>query len=213
VRERAVERVYCIVEIDDRPSALQNATQCAEECRVDATPTVRGQPELLGQSMVLRRAVIAAVVVLQVLFVLAPLNVLAPVDPHHIGQLVLHGRLPYRDFQFEYPPGAVPLFLLPGLVPARFAMSVLALQALACEAALAWFVLRHHAGALWRWALGSLFVFPFLSGGFDAVPMLCLALATAALARGRKVGWWWAAIGTAVKLFPISVWGWAGPIC
>jgi uncharacterized membrane protein len=31
------------------------------------------------------------------------------------GHAVLDGRLPYRDFHLEYPPGAIPLFTLPAL--------------------------------------------------------------------------------------------------
>ena len=32
------------------------------------------------------------------------------------GNAIAHGHVPYRDFQVEYPPGALPLFALPGLV-------------------------------------------------------------------------------------------------
>jgi hypothetical protein len=31
------------------------------------------------------------------------------------GDQVAHGHLPYRDFKLEYPPGAVPVFVLPSL--------------------------------------------------------------------------------------------------
>ena len=30
--------------------------------------------------------------------------------------LVEHGRIPYRDFYDEYPPGSVPVFALPAIV-------------------------------------------------------------------------------------------------
>ncbi len=33
----------------------------------------------------------------------------------HYGNEIAHGEVPYRDFQLEYPPGALPMFALPGL--------------------------------------------------------------------------------------------------
>jgi hypothetical protein len=33
----------------------------------------------------------------------------------HYGNLIADGKVPYRDFDLEYPPGALPMFALPGL--------------------------------------------------------------------------------------------------
>ena len=35
---------------------------------------------------------------------------------HAYGERVAEGLVPYRDFAFEYPPGALPALLLPALV-------------------------------------------------------------------------------------------------
>lgn len=155
------------------------------------------------------KGLIAGVVVMHVLLVIAPLDVLAPVSAHHIGSLIWHGHVPYRDFGFEYPPLAAVAFLLPGLAPAGIAKSVLALEAVGLELAVAWFVLRHHPGALRRYGLLSILVFPFLSGGFDAVPMAAIAISTALVIKGQSAGWWVAAFGVLAKLSPITIWVWA----
>jgi len=155
------------------------------------------------------RALVLAVLVEHVLLVVAPLDVLAPLDPWRIGRHLLHGQLPYRDFSFEYPPLAAVAFLLPGLGPHGAAKSVLALQEVAAEAVMVWFVLRGRQGAVLRWAVLSLLVFPFLSGGFDALPMAAIALSTAWLARGEVRGWVAAGVGALVKLSPAAAWVWS----
>ena len=155
------------------------------------------------------RALVVAVVVEHILLVISPLNVLAPLDPWVVGQRLLHGQLPYRDFAFEYPPLAALAFILPGLVPHGAAMSVLALQEVAAEAAVAWFVLRRCGDdALIRYGVLSLLVWPFLSGGFDALPMAAIAFSAAWLAAGRGRGRWAAAVGTLIKVVPGVAWVW-----
>ncbi|MBV8979991.1 MAG: DUF2029 domain-containing protein, partial [Acidimicrobiia bacterium] len=70
------------------------------------------------------------------------------------------------------------------------------------------FVLRQRGDALLRYAVLSLLVFPFLSGGFDALPLALLALSTAWLAAGWSRGWWAAGIGALVKVVPGVAWAW-----
>jgi len=156
----------------------------------------------------LRRALLAAFVAVHVLAVLAPADVLAPVDPWRLGRMVWHGHVPYRDFALEYPPGSVLAFLLPAAVPHGLARAVLALEAVAAEAAVMWWVLRPVPGAVWRWIPLSLMLFPFLAGGFDAFPMAAAAGSTALLAAGAASGWAVAGLGAAMKLSPGGAWVW-----
>jgi len=156
----------------------------------------------------LLRALVVALVVEHVLLVIKPLDVLAPLDPWRIGQQLLHGSLPYRDFSFEYPPLAAVAFLVPGLVPHGAAKSMLAIQAIAAEAIVAWFVLRRRGDALVRYGVLSLLVFPFLSGGFDAFTMAAIALSTAWLADDQVRGWVAAGVGALIKISPAVAWVW-----
>lgn len=128
-----------------------------------------------------------AVVLVHVLAVLRPLDVLFPVDAWTIGRHLLQGDIPYRDFQFEYPPLSLAAFVLPGLVPRGLANHMLALQAVTVEL-LAVASIRRQPGALRRYAVLSVLVFPLLAGGIDALPMAALAASTALLADGRPGG-------------------------
>jgi hypothetical protein len=156
----------------------------------------------------LRRALVAAVVAVHIAYAVAPADVLAPVDPWRVGRWIWEGRLPYRDFAFEYPPGAGLAFLLPGAVPRAMAPSMLALQAVAAELFVIVVVLRRFPAALWRWLPLSMLIFPFLSGGFDALPMAAIAASTLLIATGQGGGWWLAAFGTLIKLSPGTAWVW-----
>lgn len=153
------------------------------------------------------RPLIIAVVAIHLLAVARPVDVLFPVDPWSIGRLLLDGRMPYRDFQFEYPPLSTLAFILPGLVPKGAAATVLALQAVALEIAAVAFIWRY-PGALRRYGAMSFLLFPFLAGGFDAFPMAALAAGTALLAAGRPAGWAVVAAGAMMKISPGVAWAW-----
>ena len=165
------------------------------------------QPGRGGPRNPLDRPLLLAVVAIHVLAIAKPVDVLFPVDAWSVGRLLLHGKVPYRSFAFEYPPLSTLAFLLPGLVPHGLAKSVLALQALALEGVV-FLHLRAHAGAVRRYAALSFLLFPFLAGGFDAVPMAALFVGTALLAADRAEGWWVAAAGAMAKVSPGLVWVW-----
>jgi hypothetical protein len=154
------------------------------------------------------RALVVAVAAVHVILIFGPVDILAPVQPHAIGAAIWHGHVPYKDFGLEYPPLAIVAFLLPGLVPNGVALSVMAAQELVVEALVVLIVLRHQPQALRRYALLSLLVWPFLSGGFDALPMAAIAISTAWMAEGRPQAWWVAAAGSLTKLSPAAAWVW-----
>ncbi len=53
------------------------------------------------------------------------------------GDALLDGRIPYRDFFVEYPPGAIPLFAAPSLAPGgAYDALFKALMTLCCIAAI-----------------------------------------------------------------------------
>ncbi len=153
------------------------------------------------------RPLLIAVVAIHILAVARPVDVLFPVDPWVIGRLILHGHIPYRDFQFEYPPLSALGFVLPGLVSHGAAKTVLALQAVVLEL-VALVAIRPFPGAVRRYAALSFLLFPFLAGGFDAFPMAALALSTALLATGNPAGWGVAAAGAMLKVSPGVAWIW-----
>ena len=41
--------------------------------------------------------------------------ILDTIEYHRYGDAIMHGRVPYRDFPLEYPPGALLPFVLPAL--------------------------------------------------------------------------------------------------
>jgi uncharacterized membrane protein len=120
------------------------------------------------------------------------------------ASLVRHGEVPYRDFPFEYPPGALPVLVAPiylGDYQSAFGwlMAGLAVCMLPVVASV-----RHAAAAFV--AVSPLLVGALVLNRFDLWPALLAAAAVAALVRDRhRLGW--AALGAALaaKLWAVSL--------
>lgn len=68
---------------------------------------MRGSPTLLGSRLLLW-VLIGASIGLRISYLANPFELHGISDFHGLGQRMLHGELPYRDFTFEYPPLAAP---------------------------------------------------------------------------------------------------------
>jgi hypothetical protein len=136
------------------------------------------------------------------------------------GNAIADGKVPYRDFALEYPPGALPMFALPGLaepgheqeVSSTFRRAFETLMWLCGAAALLGMavVLRSLRGrtvgvwaALVFTALAPLAVGSVILSRFDLWPAAIVVAALAALVSGRlRLGHLLLGLGVAVKLFP-----------
>jgi hypothetical protein len=134
-----------------------------------------------------------------------------PVYVHYSG-LVRGGAVPYRDFEFEYPPAALPALLLPAYLSWSYATSFAVLMGACgagCIAAAASAVRAVGAGAVRTWAgLLAIGVSPLLLGSlfdtrFDLWPTLLAVCALAAILRQRSVvSGVLLGLGFAAKLWP-----------
>jgi hypothetical protein len=134
------------------------------------------------------------------------------------GNAIASGKVPYRDFGLEYPPGALPVFALPALGgggqmgDTRYRHRFEPLMAL-CGAAMVGFmaIALHSLGASRRRslaALGFAAVFPLLLGSvvltrFDLWAAALTAAAAAALLADRpRLGLGLLAAAFAAKVYP-----------
>jgi hypothetical protein len=168
-------------------------------------------------------------------------------NKHHIidtplyqryGDWMMHGSIPYQDFSIEYPPGALPVFVLPAIgnspsantAPGpyvvrtayrrnfEFLMAACGLVSIALLA----IGLRHlgasngrAASALALLAVTPLLVGPVILSRFDLWPvMIAMAGLVAILVGLEWAGFFVLGLATAVKIFPVvlfpiaCIWVW-----
>ena len=134
------------------------------------------------------------------------------------GDAIARGQVPYRDFGLEYPPGALPVFVIPALghhQERQFASFRRAFEALmwACGAVMLFamaLALRavgasgtRSAGALAFAALAPLALGSVVLSRFDLWPAAITAAALAALVSGRlRLGHGLLGLGIAAKVYP-----------
>ena len=130
------------------------------------------------------------------------------------GEAVLDGEVPYRDFDVEYPPLALPVFVVPALAPEEQYESVFELLMWACAVAMLAFVvlaLRAAGAGPVRLVAAAAFVglAPLAVGSlvlsrYDLWPAALTAGALAAFVSGReRLGYAGLGLGAAAKIYPL----------
>jgi hypothetical protein len=129
------------------------------------------------------------------------------------GEAVTAGQVPYRDFRPEYPPAALPAFLLPALGPSDDYRTLFEILMLACGmgivALVAATLVRVGVAGRELYAYVALAALAPLALGsvvltrFDLWPALLTVAALAALVSGRdRLGLGVLGLATAAKLYP-----------
>jgi hypothetical protein len=141
--------------------------------------------------------------------------ILDTVEYHRYGEAINHGQVPYRDFEVEYPPGALGVFALPAIghpsfnVYHRVFQFLMALCGVGALAAMA-VVLRSLGAGTVRAAaaLGFAALAPLVLGSivlyrYDLWPAALAAAGLAGVLAGRqRLGFVALGLGFAVKVFP-----------
>ena len=137
---------------------------------------------------------------------------------YEYGSAVVAGRVPYRDFALEYPPGALPVFVLPALAGGaddeRRYRTRFEWLMLACGGAVLGFMaaalgalarnVRNLAAALAFAALAPLALGSVVLSRFDLWPAAVTAGALAAVVAGRtRIAFGALALAAAAKLYPL----------
>jgi uncharacterized membrane protein len=137
------------------------------------------------------------------------------VEYHRYGIAMTHGKVPYRDFRVEYPPGALPVFLAPAVDRPEFGrynrefQILIGLFAGAALLAMAWALRtlraspRRLAAALGFFAVAPLVLGSVLIYRYDLWPAALTVLGLAAVLAGRnRLGFGALGLGLAAKIFP-----------
>ncbi len=118
--------------------------------------------------------------------------------------IVDHHRLPYRDFAVEYPPGALPVFVVPALFD-NYAAALEWLIAACGVATVGVLAFVRREAALYA-ACAPLLVGSLILSRYDVWPTLLVAAAFAALLAGRDgIGWAFLGAAVAAKLWPLVI--------
>jgi hypothetical protein len=125
------------------------------------------------------------------------------------GEAMEAGQVPYRDFAVEYPPGALPVFLVPAVADSDFRVVFEWLMALCgcgvvVAVALAGRRLGFGFGTLAFVALSPLAIGSVILTRFDLWPAMLLSFALAALVHDRlRLGHGLLGAAIAAKLYPV----------
>ena len=144
--------------------------------------------------------------------------ILDTVEYQRYGNAIVHGHVPYRDFAVEYPPGALPAFVVPALAYADFGFYNRAFQVLMAlcgvGALLAMTValrslgasVQRTAAALAFAALAPLVLGSVILYRYDLWPAALTVAGLAAVLAGReRLGFASLGLGIAAKVFPAVV--------
>jgi uncharacterized membrane protein len=119
------------------------------------------------------------------------------------GKAMRDGLVPYRDFAVEYPPGALPMFVLPTFLHGAYASSFAWVMAL-CGVLLVAVVASLRPRAALYVAVGPLLVGSLILSRFDLWPALLATASLVLLVRGRHaLGWALLGAAVAAKLWPL----------
>ena len=130
------------------------------------------------------------------------------------GDAVMDGQVPYRDFALEYPPGALPVFILPSLAPQEHYRSAFEALMVLCglaTVALVALTLASLGASRERILLGTVLtgIAPLALGSviltrYDLWPAMLTAAALAALVSGReRLSFGVLGLAAAAKLWPV----------
>jgi len=98
-------------------------------------------------------------------------------DRAHVARLILHGRIPYRDFPLEYPPAAGLLFFVSWLIGHRDYDFIFRLLMAISWAFIAFRVHKSHRDSLVAFLVLSVFSAWLIGAGFDIVVALSVWMA------------------------------------